>query len=323
MKVSFIVPVYNAEMYLEECVESIRNQSYADLQIILVDDGSTDGSLNKCLALKDRDSRIEVVQQENKGVSAARNAGLEKAEGEWIAFVDADDFITKYYVEIFKEYLNEKYDICCGDEQKTGKQLPERRENLELNREQLEQYERGLLNKYAVSKAPHLTSACGKLYRRSLLDKKNIRFPEDLKKSEDAFFNQMVFHYATRGVYINREIYCYRQHEDSASHKYDCSSVDNYVKHLELLKHFLSEEGIYKKMEPDYQIRIVYHFFYCVATYYCHKDNFAHYRLRKKEFLTKRETSPFADAFAVVDAAGFSLRERILFYCIKYKCFGL
>lgn len=322
MKISFIVPVYNAEGYLDECIKSIVNQSYTNLQIILIDDGSVDNSLCKCMEWKVRDHRIEVVHQENKGAAAARNAGLELATGEWVAFVDADDKIAVDYVEVFEHYLiTDEYEICCGNEKKQGSSNTADAQI--LNKEQLRQYERGLLNKYAVRTAPHLTSACAKLYRRSLLEKRNIRFPEELTKSEDAFFNQMVFHYASRGVYIRKEIYVYQYHGDSASQKYDCSSIENYKKHLELLKSFLCEEGIYEEMETDYQIRIVYHFFYCISTCFCHKDNIEKYSLRRQEFMLQRESRPFADAFASADASGLSVKERILFYAVKYRWFGV
>lgn len=93
MKISVIVPIYNAELYIIKCVESILGQIYSDLQIILVDDGSTDSSLNICKRLAERDTRIEVYHTENRGSVAARKYGLEKAKGEYIGFVDSDDYI--------------------------------------------------------------------------------------------------------------------------------------------------------------------------------------------------------------------------------------
>ena len=91
--ISIIVPVYNVKLYLERCVKSICNQTYLNLQIILVDDGSTDGSGQVCDNLAEQDSRIVVVHKQNGGLSDARNAGLDIAQGEYIGFVDSDDFI--------------------------------------------------------------------------------------------------------------------------------------------------------------------------------------------------------------------------------------
>lgn len=91
--ISVIVPVYNVEAYIEECLHSLREQTYKNLQIILVDDGSTDKSGNLCDAYAAKDSRFFVIHQKNKGVLAARNAGIEKARGSFIGFVDGDDWI--------------------------------------------------------------------------------------------------------------------------------------------------------------------------------------------------------------------------------------
>ena len=93
-KISVIIPVYNVQDYLEECVNSILAQTYTNLEIILVDDGSKDNSGQLCDAFSKRDSRVKVIHKENGGVSTARNAGIESATGEYIAFVDADDYIA-------------------------------------------------------------------------------------------------------------------------------------------------------------------------------------------------------------------------------------
>ena len=97
--VSLIVPVYNARDYLDTCVDSLLHQTYADIQVILVDDGSTDGSADLCDVWADRDARVMAVHQTNGGVSTARNTGLDAATGEWLEFVDADDWLEKETVE--------------------------------------------------------------------------------------------------------------------------------------------------------------------------------------------------------------------------------
>lgn len=107
--VSIIVPVYNVKPYLERCVNSLIGQSYKELEIILVDDGSTDGCGDLCDVLMTRDKRIRVIHQENQGLSAARNTGIEAAHGEFFCFVDSDDYVNPEYVK----YL---YELCTGNE---------------------------------------------------------------------------------------------------------------------------------------------------------------------------------------------------------------
>ena len=114
--ISVIVPVYNVEEYLPRCLESILGQTYRDLQVILVDDGSTDGSSRLCAEFAERDPRIECIRISNSGVSAARNRGLEAAKGRWIGFVDADDYIESGFYETLVTHLthSDKQIVCCG-----------------------------------------------------------------------------------------------------------------------------------------------------------------------------------------------------------------
>lgn len=110
IKYSVIVPVYNAERYLDKCVSSILQQTAVDFELILVDDGSSDSSLQKCLEFAESDARVRVLHQENAGVSAARNAGLREANGSYILFVDADDFVSDDYFATIERYSGE-YDL--------------------------------------------------------------------------------------------------------------------------------------------------------------------------------------------------------------------
>ena len=97
--ITVVVPIYNVEDYLNKCIESIVNQTYKNLEIILVDDGSPDNSPKMCDDWAKKDKRIKVIHKENGGVSSARNIGIDKSKGEWITFVDADDWIEKTYIE--------------------------------------------------------------------------------------------------------------------------------------------------------------------------------------------------------------------------------
>lgn len=114
MLFSIIVPVYNVEVYLERCVASLVNQTFGDIEIVLIDDGSTDGCPELCDHFAKVDRRIRVVHQKNGGLSIARNAGLEVARGEYILFVDSDDYIDTNTCERLSVFANQKYDILTG-----------------------------------------------------------------------------------------------------------------------------------------------------------------------------------------------------------------
>ncbi|MFA6343015.1 MAG: glycosyltransferase family 2 protein, partial [Fibrobacteraceae bacterium] len=114
--ISVIIPVYNGESYLRQCIESIQGQTYAPLEIILVDDGSTDGSGKLCDEYGNADSRIQVIHQNNQGLSGARNRGLRQCSGEYIAFVDGDDAVSEDYLEFLwtQIHLTGADISCCG-----------------------------------------------------------------------------------------------------------------------------------------------------------------------------------------------------------------
>ena len=109
MKTSIIIPIYNSEKYLHKLLESVINQTYKDIEIILVNDGSTDNSLNICEEFRSRDNRIKICNKANGGVSSARNEGIETATGEYITFIDADDYIDKNYIEMLVNNIEDGY----------------------------------------------------------------------------------------------------------------------------------------------------------------------------------------------------------------------
>lgn len=112
--ISVIIPIYNVEQYLEQCLDSVVNQTYRNLEIILVDDGSPDKCGAICDAYKAKDERIIVIHQENQGLSAARNAGLDICKGEYIAFVDSVDWVEADYIDAMLEYVGNHTIVACG-----------------------------------------------------------------------------------------------------------------------------------------------------------------------------------------------------------------
>lgn len=111
--VSIIIPVYNVEQYLPECLSSILCQTYKDIEIILVNDGSTDRSGELCRAAAESDNRVVLIEQKNAGLSAARNAGLDRASGEYIMFVDSDDYVSPYMVETMLKSIEDADMVMC------------------------------------------------------------------------------------------------------------------------------------------------------------------------------------------------------------------
>ena len=210
-KISVIVPIYNVEDYLHRCVDSIINQTYTNLEIILVDDGSPDNCLKICDEYAKKDSRIKVVHKKNGGLSDARNAGLEIATGEYIGFVDSDDYISLYFYEKLMNVIKVSgSDIVeCGVKKFT--------ENNEINDVENSKLDFKIFNKFEamqnliMNKILSVT-VWNKLYKKDVIDK--LRFKVG-KTNEDNFFTYLAFDNANKISKLDDELYYYLQRENS------------------------------------------------------------------------------------------------------------
>lgn len=214
--ISIIVPVYNVEKYIEQCLESLINQSYRNLEILLIDDGSTDKSGEICDNYSEKDNRIRVIHKTNGGLSDARNTGLDIARGAYIGFVDSDDYIAlEMYEQLYK--LCEKYNADLAAArfiEFDGTRL----DNLDFtndivvlkNNEMLGLHIKGY-GDYEVS-----FSVWDRLYRKDIIGK--IRFPKG-RCYEDIMFTTQIFARAKLCVYFDKPLYYYRVRADSISKK--------------------------------------------------------------------------------------------------------
>ena len=203
--ISIIVPVYNAEKYLAECIESVLHQTYLNWELILVDDGSTDSSLNICKAYEARNSQIRVFHKQNGGVSSARNAGIENANGDFITFVDADDTITEDCLAVlFSELQKNGADIVSGLEKNDSSLRTEciiwKGEDSVLA---------------TLGDHPLTYAAWAKLYKREAIG--DIRFRDGIRINEDSLFVFEILLNCPIFVGINKKIYSYRKTDQSAS----------------------------------------------------------------------------------------------------------
>ena len=216
--VSIIVPVYQVEKYLEKCLGSIIGQTYGNLEIILVDDGSTDHGPAICDRFRSEDSRIQVIHQANGGLSHARNVGLAAATGDFIGFVDSDDWIEPQMIDALMSALQETgADIAvCGRqvEEEGAQSSPD---NADVPPGQLYSAEEAL--KMMIQEGALIRNAVwDKLYRRSVIS--NITFPEG-KIYEDLLWSPLVMGNAKAIVYVGCPLYHYLQRPESLSHHED------------------------------------------------------------------------------------------------------
>lgn len=178
IKVSIIVPVYNAEQYISNCIKSILAQKYLSFELILVDDGSQDESLSICNSFAIKDSRIKKYSKSNGGVSSTRNYGLDRATGEWIMFVDSDDTINPDTLQslVEKVVCNDMI-VCCGAKYDNGDDY------FVFKNLSIEDVDPDDLGHVLLYGPPW-----GKLYNRDIIESNNLRFDESISKSEDTLF---------------------------------------------------------------------------------------------------------------------------------------
>ena len=211
--VSVIVPVYKTERFLDHCIQSVVNQTYRALEIILIDDGSPDQCPEICDLWKEKDERIKVFHQTNAGGGAARNLALDKAKGEFVIFIDSDDYIAPCMIDFLYKQFQEEIDIVeCG-------YCITEDEDVKFDGEN-ESYAWELFNAEEaicenIKDRIFRQLIWNKMYRKRVI--KDIRFPEQ-KSIDDEFWTYRVLGNARKLLYTNKVLYAYRQQENSVMH---------------------------------------------------------------------------------------------------------
>lgn len=243
-KVSIIIPVYKVEAYIRECLDSVIRQTYKNLEIILVDDGSPDQCGQICDEYAQEDSRIQVIHKENAGVSSARNTGIDAATGTYMIFADSDDVLHEQMVELYLRYVDGQQLVLCdhiSDIEKTKQELRVSTEHLDRS-SFMELFIRDYVN------PPY-----NKIYETRIIKENQIHFPENKNLGEDLIFN-LNYMQASRQSYfiIHAPLYYYRpgrQGSLSNSVRRDLFQIQK--ENFSYLKAFLETTGIWTKENAD------------------------------------------------------------------------
>lgn len=238
-EISVIVPIYNGEKTIERCVESLINQTFKDLEIILVNDGSQDRSLNICKELSQRNKFIKVFTQNNKGQSAARNLGIKNSSGKYIMFCDCDDTVSNKWCENLYEIIKNKKEVLpyCGFKiLDDGGKFVKKIENKETSKWQIEAKDFFYLDQIGLSGFP-----TNKIFYKEVLVKNNILFDENLKDNEDLKFVLEYVTHIKKIVYTNSQDYNYYSYENSISKYYRNKIFEKWESKYILWKQFLKK----------------------------------------------------------------------------------
>lgn len=239
-KISLIVPIYNVDKYIERCIESVLKQTLEDFELILIDDGSTDKSSEICNKYKEKDRRVRVKYKTNGGVSSARNEGIDMAIGEYIGFLDPDDYLDidalDYLYNIAQQYQS---DIACY---RMKIYINETLQSDMYEYEEIHVYTgEEIIKEYTLS-GKFLYSSCNKIYSKKLFLNKSNRFSNDIRYAEDALFNYLVLCDAEKLVFSNQKKYNY------------CINSEGVVSNVteKRLDIFKSQKRIYHLLDKKY-----------------------------------------------------------------------
>lgn len=211
--VSIIVPVYNASSYLPSCLESLISQTYQNIEILLINDGSTDVSESIMKEFQKKDKRIRYFYQENKGVSSARNLGIQKAKGKYLCFVDSDDVVTSTFVEDFLTYFLEDTDLVATSI--TSLRNLEKKKNTDFI---IKEYEKEKI--YDIIYDEFSGYLCNKMFRSSIVKENQLFLSSDISMCEDMLFLYQYFIYCRKVVGFTKKNYFYRLTSTTASNNY-------------------------------------------------------------------------------------------------------
>lgn len=261
-KISIIVPIFNSEQYLKEAIDSMLAQTYRNIEIILIDDGSTDNSFKICTNYSNDNANVKTYRLPNGGVSKARNFGINKSTGDWITFVDSDDIISNDYCEKLIECIDESTDMVIGrtisflnddinylvNDKYRGGECDEFVSKNEKNK----LFESILVDNYNYIKYPHISTCSAKLINKSIIKSYKIKYDEDITLYEDAIFNMQIIYYSKKIKVINKKIYYYRARNNSSSNTFKIDMTEQYEKVYDKLNMFSQEKNVDLTKYLDY-----------------------------------------------------------------------
>ena len=239
IKVSVVIPVYNVEKYIRQCLESVINQTLKDIEIICINDGSKDNTLKILEEYSQKDSRIVLIDKENEGLSAARNQGTELARGEYISYIDSDDWVDTHYLEaLYNAAKKYNSDVACSS---IIRVTAGRRRNKLIYKK--EEFTRDIDKKNELTNVPIYSYVWNKIYKRDKLIQSGVKFPIG-RVYEDIIWSIQAIYYLDGVVTVPSAIYYYRKNPTSVmSSKAKQNAIDCATSEKEMLE-FAKEKGL-------------------------------------------------------------------------------
>lgn len=314
--VSVIVPVYNAEKYIRKCVDSILNQNDRDFELILVNDGSRDNSLAICREFEALDSRVKVIDQNNAGVSVARQNGIDAAKGEWISFVDADDYLENGFIEDINN-CEENVDIIVFGKNIENTCVVKSDSKVICN---ILGYKTG-----NVCDNAHMSVLLGKAYKADIIKNNNVKLKTGIINGEDMLFNIEYFFTMPVVKYIKKEVYNYRINAGSATVRIQPEIIKNDREFLSYLKNIIDEgyNSGREYMEDLFRKVALNGMWICLRQYIAHPQNKMKKSEKIKLYKELLNSEYYYSAFKNYKAYCNDKRKRIVFMLLGFKCYSM
>ena len=334
-KVSVIVPVYKVEQYIGKCIESLQNQTMTDIEIILIDDGSPDNSGKICDTYAADDHRIVVIHQDNAGVSVARNAGLDVATGEWITFVDGDDYVAETMCEdIVNAATNNGSDIVIFSFYVLNSNgiIPSRL--LKMNEgnvsDEKEYIQKKIITQYydreiASIKGVSAGTCWGKLVHRNIIDKYHVRFVPGLIRAQDTVFWLNTFEMVKSIYYLDKELYYYRVTDSNitSGNRYIADSEERFGQLINEYQKFIIRNKKDDAFEKALRIRVLQVLYWHLIHNYFHDSNQVNLTERINRLRELCSNEPYSSALHSGDICVLPKSTKLLLTLCKRKLFLL
>lgn len=330
--ISIIIPIHNAAKFLDQTISSCLKQDYPNLEIILINDGSTDDSKTICEKYLKASTSVLFFDRPHQGVSATRNFGLDHFSGEYFSFLDADDLLAENFIStlytLAKEnnldYITSGYQRFVGNFPKAEPRKPEcaksigeepqKQKSTKSIRETLRIYDKSSFYKQLLDLNSGYNFCHMKLIKKSL---RHVRFDESLSVAEDALYNFKILNELSSFGATSAPLYFYRVHQNSTVRTFSDDYIEKYRKSLQKIGNFLQENqgDLYQKYQKYFYAFVATHLFFILANFCCHKDN----KDPQKSIKSLYQIPLFARAIYLAPLRLFPPQKALVLFCFKFK----
>ncbi|MCI6932082.1 MAG: glycosyltransferase [Tenericutes bacterium] len=333
--VSIVLPIYNiSEDFLKKCIDSLIKQTHENIEIILVDDGSTNNSLELCNSYSKKDKRIKVIHQENSGVSVARNRGLENSKGKYVCFIDPDDWVKTNYIEKLLNCIekNQAELVLCNctvsynsNERKNDFMILDEEEKL-LDRSQVIELQKQLIGKKICQYYPPEVAAgvpWAKMFKKDFLSKNNLTFIPGMIRMQDNIFCLYAYELSNKVCFVNDRLYVYRKEFGSACFKFSPKIIEYFEKYYEETLKFMNQYKKDEKWFKAFYMKELTSFNSYFNQYFFNKKNKNDYKNIKHELDDLLSKDIYQNALSNIDYRLLTNSEKIFVFLLNKRLYKI